>query len=216
MTELMADYFVPTLVYLFFVISHSLFASADFKKKLFDVLPRFKPFYRLLYNLISVLIVLIWLLTLPEDKTLYQITGVLFYLMIFIQLIAVICFIKALFSNSGSVLIGIFQLLRYLRYGIKPQYLDEPKAGKLNRSGFYRYMRHPTYTFAAIFLIASPVMTANLIYLILMILLYFGIGTIFEERNLVKRFGDDYRRYQKEVPRFVPNFFDIFRDKKSD
>ncbi len=216
MADLLLAYTLPTFVYVLFILSHSLFASVGFKKSLFDLSPRLKPFYRLLFNLLSVIIIIIWLLTLPEDQHLYRITGVLFYLMIFIQLTAGFFFIKALFTNSGSVLLGLSQILNYLRHGKLPRFLDEPEAGKLNRKGLYKYMRHPTYTFAAFFLIASPLMTINLLYLIFMILLYFGIGTVFEERNLIHRFGDEYRNYQNEVPRFIPDIFDIFRDKISD
>ena len=33
---------------------------------------------------------------------------------------------------------------------------------------------------------------------------YFYIGTFFEERRLVRTFGEEYRAYQRRVPRFLP------------
>ena len=33
---------------------------------------------------------------------------------------------------------------------------------------------------------------------------YFFIGSIFEERKLVREFGDAYRAYQQRVPRLLP------------
>lgn len=34
--------------------------------------------------------------------------------------------------------------------------------------------------------------------------LYFWIGSIYEERNLVKDYGKAYEKYRQEVPRFIP------------
>jgi protein-S-isoprenylcysteine O-methyltransferase Ste14 len=33
---------------------------------------------------------------------------------------------------------------------------------------------------------------------------YLYVGTFFEERRLVREFGDDYRAYQRQVPRLIP------------
>ncbi len=102
------------------------------------------------------------------------------------------------------VFLGIRQVLMNVREGKLPNYLDEPQRGKLVTTGLYKYMRHPMYTFGMLVLICSPIMTANLLYSILIFALYFWIGSYFEEKNLIKRFGQDYIEYQKKVPRFIP------------
>lgn len=105
------------------------------------------------------------------------------------------------------VFLGIKQMLSNIREGKLPNYLDEPHRGKLVTTGLYRYMRHPMYTFAMLVLICSPIMTMNLLYSIIIFALYFWIGSYFEERNLIARFGSDYKEYQKNVPRFIPSPF---------
>jgi protein-S-isoprenylcysteine O-methyltransferase Ste14 len=37
-----------------------------------------------------------------------------------------------------------------------------------------------------------------------MMILYFYVGTFFEERRMVRTFGQEYRDYQRRVPRFLP------------
>lgn len=130
-------------------------------------------------------------------------------LLITIEVVAALAAFISL-RGHGSVFMGITQLRHYCNHGEAPDYMDEPKRGSLNRSGFYRYMRHPLYTFSMIILLASPVMTYNLAYITISAGIYFYIGSFFEERGLVKRFGENYLAYQKEVPRFIPNLFHIF------
>ena len=47
-------------------------------------------------------------------------------------------------------------------------------------------------------------MTPNLLTLNIGVTLYFWIGSIFEERKLVREFGDAYRAHQARVPRLFP------------
>jgi protein-S-isoprenylcysteine O-methyltransferase Ste14 len=205
---ILQEFGVATLVFILFCITHSLFALKSLKQKIFRVLPGLKSFYRMLYNLLSGLLLLLWLITLPEDRIYYQTHGVWMYLLIGIQVLAAWAAIKSL-KGHGAVFLGITQLRRFFQKGELPNYLDEPKKGSLIRSGFYAYIRHPLYSFSMIILLASPLMTQNLVYIIICVGLYFYVGSFFEERGLIKRFGDQYRTYQKEVPRFIPNLFHI-------
>lgn len=207
--HIIQQYGIPTLFFFLFCISHSLFAHKSFKQSVFGLAPALKPFYRVLYNILAGLLLIFWLLTLPAEVIIYQVTGVWMVLMIGIELMAAFSALISL-RGHGSVFMGITQLRHYFNHRETPDYLDEPKRGSLIRSGFYRYMRHPLYTFSMIILLASPVMTHNLVYIIICVGVYFYVGSFFEERGLVKRFGESYRTYQKEVPRFIPNLFHIF------
>ena len=206
--SILQQYGIPTIFFLLFCASHSLFAHKSFKERVFDVAPKLKPFYRLLYNILAGLLLLLWLITLPNERVIYQTEGTWMIVMIGIQILAAFAALKSL-KGHGSVFMGLTQLRRYLNHGEHPEYLDEPKRGRLIRSGFYSYIRHPLYTFSIVILAATPIMTQNLVYIIVCVGLYFYIGSFFEERGLIKRFGDDYRIYQKEVPRFIPNLFHI-------
>jgi protein-S-isoprenylcysteine O-methyltransferase Ste14 len=49
-----------------------------------------------------------------------------------------------------------------------------------------------------------PVQSRNAFVSTVVIILYFYLGTFFEERRMVHTFGEEYRKYQERVPRFLP------------
>jgi protein-S-isoprenylcysteine O-methyltransferase Ste14 len=76
----------------------------------------------------------------------------------------------------------------------------------LVRDGVYGIIRHPVYAIAITWG-AAYVLFVNYAGVYLLFLLacpVFYILTFVEERELIDRFGDEYRRYQREVPRLVP------------
>ncbi|MGE5189713.1 MAG: methyltransferase family protein [Gemmatimonadota bacterium] len=82
-----------------------------------------------------------------------------------------------------------------------------PEAGRNDRlftGKAYGVVRHPLYLGISAIVAASPVQTRNTVVSTAMILLYFYVGTFFEERRLLRQFGDEYRAYRERVPRFLP------------
>jgi protein-S-isoprenylcysteine O-methyltransferase Ste14 len=83
-----------------------------------------------------------------------------------------------------------------------------PREGKLLKDGIYRVVRHPRYVSAGIGVVGNALIT-NYVGVYVMILLVFPLGFVmlaFEERDLVNRFGDEYRQYQRDVPQIIPRF----------
>lgn len=78
---------------------------------------------------------------------------------------------------------------------------------KLVRHGVYGFMRHPVYA-AIILEFVGMNLVANAYWTLLAtLLLYFpllGVRLVQEEKVLVEKFGDDYRRYRHEVRALVP------------
>jgi len=81
----------------------------------------------------------------------------------------------------------------------------------LLREGIYRVVRHPVYLTAAIAGIpfALVINYAGVYILFASALPVFYLITILEERELIARFGEEYRRYQREVPRLIPRWHAI-------
>ena len=78
--------------------------------------------------------------------------------------------------------------------------------GRLVRGGLYGVVRHPIYASAAAAGIAMALIVNHVgtyvFFLAAMPMLY-GI-TLLEERELIDRFGEEYREYRRHVPRFIP------------
>jgi methanethiol S-methyltransferase len=84
----------------------------------------------------------------------------------------------------------------------------EQHKGKLLKDGIYRVVRHPRYLSAALSVIAVALFI-DYVGVYVLILLLFPLGypmLIFEERDLVHRFGEEYRQYQREVPQMLPRW----------
>ena len=79
----------------------------------------------------------------------------------------------------------------------------------LPRQGFrtpalYRFSRHPMMVGMMIGLWATPDLSVDRFCLAMGFTLYILFGTRVEERDLVNELGAPYRRYQRQVARFVP------------
>ena len=68
----------------------------------------------------------------------------------------------------------------------------------------YRYVRHPLYVGLLLSLWAVPVMTTGRLLFALGFSVYILIGIAFEERDLLRQFGDRYRTYREQVGMLVP------------
>jgi len=97
-------------------------------------------------------------------------------------------------------------------YGItgKPEVLQD-KNMKLVFKGPFCIIRHPTYLAHTLIFIGIFMFTGYLALLILSILDFMIVSVIIiplEERELLERFGDDYKRYVNNVKRkIIPYIF---------
>lgn len=87
-----------------------------------------------------------------------------------------------------------------------PELVPSRGPGRLLTEGIYARVRHPRYTAGGIGLFALACFTNYLVIYALLVVYWpviYGV-TVFEERELVARFGTAYARYRERVPRFVP------------
>lgn len=105
--------------------------------------------------------------------------------------------------------IRVRHLTPRIRFGL-PQLSGR---GKLITEGLYARVRNPAYLEGGLAL-ASVAAFSNCLALYVLLAAYVPIiylVVLLEERELRERFGEEFERYRREVPRFVPR---LFRRKK--
>jgi protein-S-isoprenylcysteine O-methyltransferase Ste14 len=81
---------------------------------------------------------------------------------------------------------------------------ERPPRPRLQTPGLYRYVRHPLMTGLLVAFWATPRMTAGHLLFAAGMTAYVLVGLRFEERDLVRAFGDRYRTYRERVPMLLP------------
>jgi len=76
-------------------------------------------------------------------------------------------------------------------------------SGNLDTSGVLGMIRHPWYS-AGILLIWAGQLDVSAILVNTILTAYLFIGTLLEEKKLVREFGAEYRAYQARVSMFIP------------
>jgi len=114
----------------------------------------------------------------------------------------------ALYGVAGWELRYWRQLSIPTLIGIPELSVAENRKARLLTDGAYRVVRHPRYLSAGIGVVANALIINNVgMYLLVLLLFPAGFAMLmFEERDLVNRFGEQYRQYQREVPQIIPRF----------
>jgi len=196
---------VLLIIFLFLVFgwSHSLLASNKIKEAVRGAFPRFLPFYRFAYNVVSLFtFYLFWTFAPKPDIILYDFSFPFDLLLLLPQIAGLLGLVWTLKFVDGKEFLGISQILRWKNGTYKDEDLDEESI--LRIEGPYKFSRHPIYLFSILFLIFRPTMNLFYFLFVLCSVIYFYIGSWYEEKKLIARFGDEYISYQKNVSRIVP------------
>jgi len=190
-----ADHLIYAALWFCFGAGHSLLAGATLRRL-------FGAGYRLAYNAIALVSLVAILLTgrlwLAPGAIAYDRPGWLQAAQAVLVAVGLAAAALALRGYDLGLLAGTAQW-RAARKGAATDDGDEA----LHLEGLHRYVRHPLYaaTFPVLWgLVDGEFALATAIWASA----YFWLGSRFEERRLIARYGDAYRRYRASVPGFVP------------
>jgi protein-S-isoprenylcysteine O-methyltransferase Ste14 len=188
---------VNLLLLTLFALQHSVMARPAFKKWWTRVVPESieRSTYVLAATLALALLLWQWR---PMPAVLWQAADpTLAKVLIGISLFGWLIVLIATFAISHFELFGLHQVIANMTGSKMP-------AMVFKTPSLYKMVRHPIYLGFIIAFWATPVMTAGHLLFAAVTTAYIFVGIFLEERDLIGVFGDEYRRYRKQVSMLVP------------
>jgi protein-S-isoprenylcysteine O-methyltransferase Ste14 len=180
-----------------FAVQHSVMARQWFKRGWTKVVP--EPVERSTYVLLasSVLLLLYWQWQ-PIRTVVWNVENTNGRLLL-----------QALFwIGWGMVLVSTYLVDHFALFGLKQVYYYfkgapiEPVPFKT--PGLYKAVRHPLYLGFVIAFWSAPRMTVGHLFFAIMTTAYILVAIQFEERDLLRSYGDRYREYRQKVWMIIP------------
>ena len=204
------DVFLIVLFFSLFGFLHSYFASNIAKRIIVNRFGNLIAFYRFFYVLFSLILFYIIYIAVPHPKLIiYDLPFPFDFLILIPQFLSLAGILWTLKYFSLKEFLGINQIFRLFNKEYNVNELDEILT--LHIDGPYKFSRHPIYFFTIIFLAFRPEMDLFYLVMLICIIVYFFIGSFYEEKKLVEKFGNDYLGYQKNVPRILPIRYSFFK-----
>jgi methanethiol S-methyltransferase len=194
---MLLNHIILAILWILYGVLHSVLASVGVKKKMQRILRDNFKHYRLAYTLFAAatFLALLWFQVSIDTIRFYKPS---FLLVAFGYLVAI--------TGFGIMLTCIKKYFMGLS-GLRSLF-QETMHAELIITGIHRYVRHPLYlgTFLFIWGLFVLIPVLSLFIANLIITLYTIVAIRFEEEKLVAEFGDEYRRYQKTVPKLIPKW----------
>jgi protein-S-isoprenylcysteine O-methyltransferase Ste14 len=197
------DVLIISLLFAVYAWIHTVLASTRVKESIKKNFGNRIAFYRLGYNLFAIVsLFLIYELSPKPHVIIYDLPKPYDVLILIPQFTALIGIFWSFKYICIREFIGINQIERYIQKRYSSD-LDEDLT--LTIGGPYKYSRHPIYFFSIMFLLFRPTMDLFYLTFFLLIVAYFYIGSYYEEKKMVKSFGEIYTNYQKSVSQIFPS-----------
>lgn len=191
------DFWLILLAVCAYGLLHSVLASLQVKTITSEWLgASTQRWYRLAFNFIAV-VTLLPILLLPvlfTSRDIYTIPFPWLMISTAIQILAILILVVGLRQTGIASFLGLSQFFM-------PGDISPPR---LVTGGLYRFVRHPLYSAGLMFIWMIPIMTWNLLAVIIGLTIYILIGAQFEERKMVREFGNEYEEYRRRTPMLVP------------
>jgi methanethiol S-methyltransferase len=188
---------VNTVLLLLFAVQHSVMARPWFKKKWTKLVPW--TVERSTYVVVAslVLIVLLWQWR-PIPNVIWDVRGTLLGTTLSVTFwIGWTVLLVSTFLINHFELFGLAQVSNYFRG-------REHKPPAFRTPVFYKYTRHPIYLGFLIAFWSAPRMTVGHLLFSVATTGYILLAIIFEEHDLIRFHGEQYRQYRLRVPMLIP------------
>jgi protein-S-isoprenylcysteine O-methyltransferase Ste14 len=171
-------------IFSIFALHHSVFAREPIKRRLAAVVPErlIRSFYVWTASVLLLAVLAAWQVL---EGAVYHVTGWPAVCLAALQLAGLWLIIRSVARIDPLELAGIDA---------------HDRAGNaLQTDGPYRWVRHPLYLGWVLVVFGAAHMTANRFAFALMSTMYLMLAIPWEERSLLRAFGDAYAQYQRAV-----------------
>ncbi len=178
---------------LFFGVQHSVMARASFKAWMGRIIPSQleRSVYVLAAGVVLLAIIFLWQ---PLPQHVWH---------------AKDPFIRAFFVGLfmlgwGLASWAMVAIDGFALFGLRQAGMLAPLPTVFRQGWLHRRVRHPIYTGLILAFWMTPEMTNGHLLFAISMTIYIRIGIYFEERQLLREFGDTYLAYMQKVPMLVP------------
>ncbi len=189
---------IDALLLTLFAVQHSGMAREGFKRRWTRVVPPAAERSTFVIAASLCLIVLFWQWRPLGTAVLWNVSGTPW------------AALMVALSMAGwfTVLISTFMINHFDLFGLRQvwyAFLGRPyPAMKFSTPGLYRAVRHPIYMGFIVAFWSTPMMTAGHLLFAAATTAYILVAIQLEERDLISRYGDEYRRYRRQVAMLAP------------
>ncbi len=179
-----------------FFLQHSIMVRRGFRNRLARFVP--EPYHQAVYGLISSAALLLVLMFWQKSSTLiYTADGITYWILRGMFLICIVGFAWGVKSLGSFDALGVKPLMRHISH--RPE-----KTQRIMVKGPYRWTRHPLYLFMIVLVWSCPVLTLDRLIFNILWTGWIVIGTVLEDRDLHREFGNQYLAYSSKVPMLIP------------
>jgi protein-S-isoprenylcysteine O-methyltransferase Ste14 len=188
----MSAYTILIIGWAVYFLVHSLLAADGVKNYFSRVMGKFYRYYRIIYNTISGIGLIVLLLlnaSIPSAFIIEADSWTRYFSLLLAT--AGIFILKAAFRQYN---LGGFM-------GLRDDEHDTFRAG-----GILKHIRHPLYSATILIAAGFWLFVPNVTTLVSVccILVYLAVGIPLEERKLIRKYGEAYKEYKKRVPSLIP------------
>ena len=105
-------------------------------------------------------------------------------------------------TNYMGLIIFLIGMMLYLKSIVD---FSKPQKNGINKNGLYKWSRNPMYVAFFLYFLGCSFLIDSWVYLTVLVIFQISVHFLIlsEERWCIKEFGEEYRKYMKQVRRYI-------------